>query len=180
MPLTNGFHHLDHATERLPFVPAGIDGAVGRDETLAIASRLVRRLRRRPPPGHRFRDAGDVARSLAREARVRWTAAGESFERALLEGHGIDDEPGLVGEPAFDGGHLLADALAGDSAIDRVEQGLRRVADGLGVATERPRDWALVRPVEFARWAYEIDEVDEGGPEGRLTLARSLAGLAER
>jgi hypothetical protein len=54
---------------------------------------------------------------------------------------------------------------------------LRRVADGLGVATERPRDWALVRAVEFARWAYEIDE---DGPEGRLTFTRSLAGLAER
>jgi len=59
----------------------------------------------------------------------------------------------LVGEPAFDVGQLPADALAGDSGIDRVE---------------------------FARWAYDIDEVDEGGPEGRLTFTRSLAGLAER
>lgn len=153
MPPTNGFHQLDSATGRPLRVPAGIDGSGGVPSG-AARPRSATRLRRRPPPGHRCRDAGEVAWSRARGAPVRWMAAGE---------------------PVLGGGHLPADALQGRAGSDRVEQGLRQVADGPGVATERLRDRALMRA--GALWAYEVDGVE---PEGRLMPARSLAGLAER
>jgi streptomycin 6-kinase len=182
-----------------------------RDEALAIACGLVRRLRRRPPSGHRFRDGGDLASWLARSARARWASAGEPFERALVDAavgaaegllvHPpteppvvvnrdlhlgnvlaaerepwlvIDPKP-MVGEPAFDGAHLLADALAGDACIEQADRASRLVAEELGVDVDRLRDWALVRAVDFALWAYEVREAE---PNGRLALARSLAALA--
>ena len=85
----------------------------------------------------------------------------------------IDPKP-LVGEPAFDGGHLLADALESDATVERVEQASVLIADGLGVSTDRLGSWALVRAVDFALWAYEVGEE----PGGRLNLARSLTRLA--
>lgn len=86
----------------------------------------------------------------------------------------IDPKP-LVGEPAFDGGHLLADALEADATLDRVEHASVLVAEGLAVSPDRLCAWALVRAVDFALWAYEVGE-DE--PLGRLTLARSLTQRA--
>jgi streptomycin 6-kinase len=182
-----------------------------RDEALAIVCGLVRRLRRPPPPLHRFHEAADVARQAVSELRRRWTAAGEPFETALVDAAVsaaevllsvpstnapvvvnrdlhlgnvlaaerepwlvIDPKP-LVGEPAFDGGHLLADALESDATADRVEHVSVQVADGLGVSPDRLRSWAMVRAVDFAVWAYEVGE---GEPGGRLTLARSLTRLA--
>jgi streptomycin 6-kinase len=190
-----------------------LSGHPDRAEALAIACGLARRLRRQPPSGHRFRDAGDLASWTARATRMRWTVAGEPFERALVDAavgaaeallvrppaegpvvvnHDlhlgnvlaaerepwlvIDPKP-LVGEPAFDGGHLLADALEGDAGIERVEWAARLVAEGLGVDLDRLRDWALVRAVDFALWAYEVGEVE---PSGRLALARSLTAMAGR
>ena len=66
-----------------------------------------------------------------------------------------------MGEPAFDGGHLLAAALEGDATVDRAEQVSVLIADELGVAANRLRAWALVRAVDFAL----------------LTLARTLIEL---
>jgi streptomycin 6-kinase len=182
-----------------------------REEALAIACGLVRRLRRRPAPVHRFHEAEGLARHAATGLRRRWTAAGEPFEQALVDAAVgaveallsapsteppvvvnrdlhlgnvlaaerepwlvIDPKP-LVGEPAFDGGHLLADALESDATVDRVEQASVLIADGLGVSPDRLWAWALVRAVDFAVWAYEVGE-DE--PGGRLNLARSLTRLA--
>jgi len=184
-----------------------------RDEALAIACGLVRRLRRRPPSGHRFRDAGESASWVARAAPVRWASAGEPFERVLVEAAMgaakeilssgpvgaqvvvnrdlhlgnvlaaerepwlvIDPKP-LVGEPAFDGGHLLADALSGDAGVERVEWASRLVAEALDVDLDRLRAWALVRAVDFALWAYQVGEPE---PSGRLMLARSLSALTGR
>jgi streptomycin 6-kinase len=73
----------------------------------------------------------------------------------------VDPKP-LVGEPAFDGGHLLADVLAGvASSVDRVEAVTMVIAIWLGVPVER-------------LWAYEVGE-DE--PDGRLSVARSRIAL---
>ena len=182
-----------------------------RDEALVIACELVRRLRRRPPPGHRFRDAAAVARQVVSGLRRRWTAAGEPFDERLVDAAvraakvllwdgsseprvmvnrdlhlgnvlAAEREPWLVidpkpfvGEPAFDGGHLLADALDRDVTLDRVQRASVLIADGLGVTPDRLWSWALVRAVDFAVWAYEVGE-DE--PVGRLRLARSLTQLA--
>jgi hypothetical protein len=43
-----------------------------------------------------------------------------------------------VGEPAFDGGHLLGVAVKHDATTDRVERVTVQTADGLGVSLDRP------------------------------------------
>jgi hypothetical protein len=79
-----------------------------------------------------------------------------------------------VGEPAFNGGHLLGDAFERDATTDRVERVSVQTADGSGVSPERLSSWARVRAVDFAAWGYEVGE---GEPGGRLTRARSFTRL---
>ena len=85
----------------------------------------------------------------------------------------IDPKP-LVGEPAFDAGHLVGDAVADDPTPRRVARLVALVADGLEADEGRVRDWALVRALEVA-----LDPGAVGEPaDGRRRLAEVLAGQA--
>jgi streptomycin 6-kinase len=85
----------------------------------------------------------------------------------------IDPKP-LVGEPAFDAGHLVGDAVADDPSPRRVARLVALVADGLEADEGRVRDWALVRALEMA-----LDPGAVGEPaDGRRRLAEVLAGQA--
>jgi hypothetical protein len=72
--------------------------------------------------------------------RSRWSTA--TFTSATFwrpsASHGSTDLEALVGEPAFDGGHLLGDAVGCDATTDRVERVTVQTADGLGVSLDRP------------------------------------------
>ena len=80
----------------------------------------------------------------------------------------IDPKP-LVGDPAFDAGFLLFDAVRTDPSPRRADGCARRIADGLGVDVERVRGWGLVRAAENCLW--ETGEF----AQACLTLARSIA-----
>ena len=176
-----------------------------RDEALAIAGRLARRLHRAPPPGHRLATVAGVAARWAAGLRPRFAAVGAPFEPALVGAAAeaaaelavatpgtpsvvvnrdvhlgnvlaaerepwlvIDPKP-LVGDPAFDAGHLVGDGAAGAGA-GRVRDVVDLVAEALAVDRARARAWALVRAVEVAVWCHEVGE----DPGERLGLARIL------
>lgn len=80
----------------------------------------------------------------------------------------IDPKP-LVGDPAFDSGFLLFDAVRTDPSPRRTAECARRIADGLGVDLERVRGWGLVRAAENCLW--ETGEF----ADACLALAHSLA-----
>ena len=84
----------------------------------------------------------------------------------------IDPKP-LVGERAFDTGHLLRDLIPDPLEPGRVGRLVARLADELELARERVRGWALVRSVENALWC-----LGDGGPADRdVALAAELARL---
>jgi hypothetical protein len=97
------------------------------------------------------------------------------MSRRLSASHGSIDPEALSGEPAFDGGQPLGDALERDATTDPVERVSVQTADGLGVSPGWRSSWALVRVVDSLCGAYEVGD---GEPGGRLTLARSLTRLA--
>jgi len=72
----------------------------------------------------------------------------------------IDPKP-LVGEPAFDTGHLLRNLLRGGD-LDRpaVDSTVERLATELGLDRNRVRAWAFVRSVDDA-----ISWLEEGGTD---------------
>jgi streptomycin 6-kinase len=72
----------------------------------------------------------------------------------------IDPKP-LVGEPAFDTGHLLRDLL-GARGLDRatVELHVGRLAAELGLERDRIRAWAFVRSVDNALWTLGTGQGD--------------------
>jgi streptomycin 6-kinase len=64
----------------------------------------------------------------------------------------IDPKP-LLGDAAFDAGHLIWDLLRYEPTTRRARYVIDGVADGLGVARVRARAWALVRTVDNLCWA---------------------------
>jgi len=80
----------------------------------------------------------------------------------------IDPKP-LVGDPAFDAGFLLFDAVRTDPSPRRAADCAGRIADGLGVDLERVRGWGLVRAAQNCLW--ETGEF----AQACLTLAESIA-----
>lgn len=85
------------------------------------------------------------------------------------------DPKALVGEPAFDTGHLLRSLLP--PRIDRplVTGLVERLASELGLTTESIRRWAFVRSVENALWSLGIGETDV---QWDLECARHLATVS--
>lgn len=69
----------------------------------------------------------------------------------------IDPKP-MLGEPAFDAGHLMWDLLRWRPTVAQARYLTERVADGLEVPRERVRAWALVRAVDNITWAYPEGE----------------------
>ncbi|GAA4210753.1 aminoglycoside phosphotransferase family protein [Actinocatenispora rupis] len=65
----------------------------------------------------------------------------------------IDPKP-MVGDAAFDAGHLLWDLLRFEPTRTRARYLVDRIADGLAVDAERVRGWALIRAVDNISWAY--------------------------
>jgi streptomycin 6-kinase len=80
----------------------------------------------------------------------------------------IDPKP-LVGEPAFDGGWLLIDALRPAPSAEYARRQAARIGAGLGVDPDRVRAWALLRAAEDVVW-----ELATGGDAG-LYLAVAAA-----
>jgi streptomycin 6-kinase len=83
----------------------------------------------------------------------------------------IDPKP-LVGEPAFDGGWLLIDALRPAPSAAAADRFAERIGAGLGVPAERVRAWALCRAVEDVLWSLDLGE----DPALYAAVAASLAG----
>lgn len=179
-----------------------------REEAIAIACALLRRLWRPVPPEHPFPLVVDLALRWAREIPGRFDRLDRPFEASLVEeaadvcaelgrsreamvlanrdyhlGNVLSaerepwlliDPKALVGEPAFDTGHLLRSLIPDQINRPLVIGLVERLAGELGVSAESIRRWALVRSVENALWSLGI-----GGTEFRwdLECARLLAAL---
>ena len=122
------------------------------------------------------RDLADRAAAVARElieddARLLVNSDPHlgNFLRAEREPWLMIDPKPLVGDPAFDAGFLLFDAVRTDPSPRRTADCAGRIADGLGVGLERVRGWGLVRAAENCLW--------ETGAfaDACLELAKSLA-----
>lgn len=152
-----------------------------RDLALRLARELPERFERldRPFEATLVRTAVDYCHELAvaggapilanRDFHL-WNILAAQRERWLL----IDPKP-LVGEPAFDTGHLLRSLLP--NAFDRslIDGLVKRLAAELDLDPGRVRAWAFVRSVDDALWGSSIgfSEVDRDLDCARL-LARSL------
>jgi streptomycin 6-kinase len=140
--------------------------------------RWIERLDRAAREGHAFlpRELAERAARVAREliaddARMLVNSDPHlgNFLRAEREPWLMIDPKPLVGDPAFDAGFLLFDAVRTDPSPRRAADCAGRIADGLGVDLERVRGWGLVRAAENCLW--ETGEF----AEACLTLAKSLA-----
>ncbi|HEY3506699.1 MAG TPA: aminoglycoside phosphotransferase family protein [Actinocatenispora sp.] len=81
----------------------------------------------------------------------------------------IDPKP-MVGDAAFDAGHLIWDLLRSEPTARRARYLVDRVTDGLAADRERVRGWAVVRAVENMTWA-----IGEGAAEPYAAGAAALA-----
>lgn len=81
----------------------------------------------------------------------------------------IDPKP-LVGETAFNGGYLVLDRLGDSPTASEASELVQTIAAGLNVEPERVRDWAVVRALENAVWALEV----QASPSDYVAAARAL------
>ena len=152
-----------------------------RDLALRLARELPERFERfcRPFEATLVRTAVDLFHELAAASEAPilanrdfhlWNILAAEHARWLM----IDPKP-LVGEPAFDTGHLLRSLLP--DAVDRslVDGLVTRLAAELDLDPGRVRAWAFVRSVDDALWGSSIgfSEVDRDLDCARL-LAASL------
>jgi streptomycin 6-kinase len=138
-------------------VPPGHPYILVRDEAARWAGRFETAAREghallpRPIAGH----AAAVARQFAAEdgaTLVNRDPNLGNFLRAEREPWLLIDPKPLVGDPAFDSGHLLVDTLRTDPSPRRTTDFAARIADGLGVDRDRVRRWTLVRAAENCLW----------------------------
>lgn len=188
---------------------SSLEDHLDRDEAIAIACALLRRLWRPVPVGNPFPLVGELALRWAREIPERFDRLGRPFEASLVEeaaglctelgpsANGlvlanrdyhlgnvlaaqrepwllIDPKP-LVGEPAFDTGHLLRGLLPDQIERPLVTGLVERLAGELGLTAESIRRWAFVRSVENALWSLGIGETDV---QWDLECARHLARIS--
>jgi streptomycin 6-kinase len=87
----------------------------------------------------------------------------------------IDPKP-MLGEPAFEGGFLLLNAMAKTGSVELAptRRLLAAIAANLGVAPERVLAWALVRAFDNAAWARSVEE-DPTTWESRAVLLARLS-----
>lgn len=83
----------------------------------------------------------------------------------------IDPKP-VVGDAAFDAGHLVWDLLRYEPTPARAARLVDRVAAGLAVDRARVRGWALIRTVQNLTWA-----VPDGEGAPYLAGAAALAAI---
>jgi streptomycin 6-kinase len=69
----------------------------------------------------------------------------------------IDPKP-LVGEPAFDTGHLLRSLLRDEPDFSSARRIVERLASELGLDSDRIRFWAFIRSVEDALWGLSVGD----------------------
>jgi streptomycin 6-kinase len=81
----------------------------------------------------------------------------------------IDPKP-LVGEPAFDTGHLLRSLVRREPDPTHAGRLAKRLAAELGLDREHVRQWAFIRSVEDALWGIEVGS----DVEWDLECARAL------
>lgn len=117
------------------------------------------------PYDHRlFEEAAELAAALAvpdgtavlvnRDGHTGNILGGPSAARRWLL---IDPKP-IVGDAAFDAGHLLWDLLRYDISRDRARLLVDRLAAGLAVDRERVRGWAFIRAVDNISWSAPLGE----------------------
>ena len=85
----------------------------------------------------------------------------------------IDPKP-LVGEPAFDTGHLIGTLFQPDASVAEASVLVGRVARLLGLNAERVRKWAFVRAFESALWSREVGMGDGSPDVAHATLLADL------
>lgn len=90
----------------------------------------------------------------------------------------IDPKP-LVGERAFDTGHLLRSLLPEKLEPALVRRLVDRLADELELDPERIRAWSLVRSVEDSLWSLGLGRDDTGWLDIHrdVEIARVLSGI---
>lgn len=84
----------------------------------------------------------------------------------------IDPKP-LVGDPAFDAGHLIRSLLREAKVNTDMGDMVVRIARGLDVPPERVREWVFLRSIEDAFWT-----ADTGGEDFQWDVACAEAALA--
>lgn len=131
------------------------------------------------PSDHRlFEEAAELAAALAepdgaavlvnRDGHTGNILGGPSAGRRWLL---IDPKP-MVGDAAFDAGHLLWDLLRRDITRERARFLVDRLAAGLAVDRDRVRGWAFVRAVDNISWAASVGQ---DGPYAAAAVALSAA-----
>jgi streptomycin 6-kinase len=137
---------LPEAYRRLAAPPTGSDGAASPclpkalfDEATELCVGLA--------------DPDGPAVLVNRDAHTGNVLSGRGGSAWLL----IDPKP-VVGDAAFDAGHLLWDLLRYEPTPARAARLVDRIAGGLAVDPARVRGWALVRAVENLTWALPAGE----------------------
>lgn len=114
-----------------------------------------------PLPYRLVQEAAALARNLARSEGDDVVVNRDAHLANILSAERepwllIDPKP-LVGDRSFDGGYLLLDRLEQAPTSRAVDIMLRKLAEGLGVDRERLRSWALLRAIENALWALDVN-----------------------
>ncbi|MDQ2898893.1 MAG: aminoglycoside phosphotransferase family protein [Acidobacteriota bacterium] len=158
---------------------AALEDFADREAAIGIACRLLRRLWKPIGPDHPFDLVADLAtewsKYLPGEAAELCRELAASQEDATVVNRDfhlgnilasdrepwlvIDPKP-LVGEPAFDTGHLLRSLLTRDFTPHEIESLLQRLSSGLDLPPRRIAAWSFVRSVENEIWASETSLED--------------------
>ncbi len=97
-----------------------------------------------------------------------------NFVRAEREDWLLIDPKPMIGEPAFEGGFLLLDAMDRNRhpGLAPTRQLLATIAANLGVGADRVLAWALIRAFDNTTWARSVGEDPSTWESRALLLAR--------
>jgi streptomycin 6-kinase len=111
----------------------------------------------RPAPQRLVTEAAETCAELSRGAGddviVNWDLHLQNVLSAEREPWLLIDPKPLVGDPAFDAGHLLQDVLPDRPTRAEVDAMSARLAEELAIDPDRAWKWAFVRAVENVIWA---------------------------
>jgi len=129
-------------------------GAVARDWADTFSGKY--RAAGRPFPDHLLRRAIEVCEGLAGDTETCTMANRDLHLGNILAAQRepwlvIDPKP-LVGDPAFDAGHLIRSLLPERIVKTDMIRLISRVAQGLDVSPQRVNEWVFVRSIENALW----------------------------
>ncbi|BCJ38918.1 hydroxyurea phosphotransferase [Actinocatenispora thailandica] len=116
-----------------------------------------------PLPKPLFDEASELCVGFAEPDGAEVLVNRDAHTGNVLSGRGgtawllIDPKP-VVGDAAFDAGHLVWDLLRYEPVPARAARLVDRVAAGLAVDRARVRGWALIRAVQNLTWAVPAGE----------------------